>query len=173
MTFDLKPKACSSKRALTLTRRWGWWGGVQGGLNCRVLYFVWTMAVLNRSFCFFFFFLPPLSSVEEQRGSEFENKGTSCVAHGAQYRPGSTGACGGGAPPVSSCSSAFSKAWLKEFWKFGTGTRSEPSLSPSLSAAGGASSLSAGRQQTSRHKLTEKTCADRKYSIIIKDQSTV
>ncbi|TNN70660.1 hypothetical protein EYF80_019097 [Liparis tanakae] len=50
--------------------------------------------------------------------------------------------CGGGAGPLSSCRSAFSKAWLKEFWKLGTGTRSDPSLSPSLSAARGASSVS-------------------------------
>lgn len=72
MTFDLKPKACSSKRALTQTGGLG--VGVQGGLNWRVLYFVWTMEVLNRSFCFFFFFLPPFSSEKEQRWNEFENK---------------------------------------------------------------------------------------------------
>lgn len=67
--------------------------------------------------------------------------------------PGSTTARGGEAEPLSSCSSAFSMAWLKEFWKLGTGTRSEPSLSPSLSAAGGASSLSADtRRKTESRK---------------------
>lgn len=45
----------------------------------------------------------------------------------------------------SSCSSAASTAWLKEFWKLGTGTRSDPSLSPSLSATGGARNTSARR----------------------------
>lgn len=57
--------------------------------------------------------------------------------------PGSTTGCWEETGPLSNCISAFPKAWLKEFWKLGTGTRSEPSLSPSLSAAGGASSLSA------------------------------
>lgn len=33
------------------------------------------MEVLNRSFCFFFFFLPPFSSEKDQRGSELENRG--------------------------------------------------------------------------------------------------
>lgn len=57
--------------------------------------------------------------------------------------PGSRTGSGTPAASLSSCSRAFSMAWLKEFWKLGTGTRSDPSLSPSLSAAGGASSLSA------------------------------
>lgn len=40
---------------------------------------------------------------------------------------------------LSSFRKAASIAWLKEFWKLGTGTRSELSLSPSLSpGAGGA-----------------------------------
>lgn len=38
MTFDLKPKACSSKRALTPTREWGWgvsrWLQLEGPLLC-------------------------------------------------------------------------------------------------------------------------------------------
>lgn len=66
------------------------------------------------------------------------NAGTSFI----DARPGTMTGCGDEAGPLSSCKRAFSKAWLKEFWKLGTGTRSDPSLSPSLSAAGGASSLS-------------------------------
>lgn len=115
-------------------------------MNFSVVYFVWTMDVLNRSFCFFFFFFPPFSSEREQTKvsaslrwkltQRKKNNNVTC-------RPGSTTGCGGAAGPLSSCRSAFSKAWLNEFWKLGTGTLSDPSLSPSLSAAGGASSLSA------------------------------
>lgn len=84
----------------------------------------------------------------QQNRASVEEKISVCVftwhTDFTDVRPGSTTGCGGPAAPLSSCSSAFSMAWLKEFWKLGTGTRSEPSLSPSLSAAGGASSLSAG-----------------------------
>lgn len=65
-----------------------------------------------------------------------------------EVRPGSRTGGGTVAASLSSCNRAFSMAWLKEFWKLGTGTRSDPSLSPSLSAAGGASSLSATHAQS-------------------------
>lgn len=42
---------------------------------------------------------------------------------------------------VSSFMKAASIAWLKEFWKLGTGTRSELSLSPSLSTGAGGTKL--------------------------------
>lgn len=48
---------------------------------------------------------------------------------------------GSGVAGVSSFMKAASIAWLKEFWKLGTGTRSELSLSPSLSAAAGGTKL--------------------------------
>lgn len=34
-------------------------------MNFSVVYLVWTIDVLNRSFCFFFFFFPPRSSETE------------------------------------------------------------------------------------------------------------
>lgn len=42
---------------------------------------------------------------------------------------------------MSSFMKAASIAWLKEFWKLGTGTRSELSLSPSLSTEAGGTKL--------------------------------
>lgn len=47
-------------------------------MNFSVVYFVWTMDVLNRSFCFFFFFFPPFSSEREETKDEckFRNKYT-------------------------------------------------------------------------------------------------
>lgn len=42
---------------------------------------------------------------------------------------------------MSSFMKAASIAWLKEFWKLGTGTRSELSLSPSLSIGAGGTKL--------------------------------
>lgn len=91
-------------------------------------------------------------------------------------RPGSTTGCGEEVGPLSSCRSAFPKAWLKEFWKLGTGTRSDPSLSPSLSAAGGASRVSAWHkaqywlQEAFRelHISLENNRFYRKYTIIHK-----
>lgn len=117
-------------------------------------YFVWTMDVLNRSFCFFFFFFPPLSSEREEGGGMAEDwpldlhkPFTLELNKHIWFTPETSTDWVEAAGPLSSCRSAFSNAWLKEFWKLGTGTRSDPSLSPSLSAAGGASSLSAGTKQ--------------------------
>lgn len=42
---------------------------------------------------------------------------------------------------MSNFMKAASIAWLKEFWKLGTGTRSELSLSPSLSTGAGGTKL--------------------------------
>jgi hypothetical protein len=44
---------------------------------------------------------------------------------------------------------AASIAWLKEFWKLGTGTRSELSLSPSLSTGAGGTKLFSSEKNTS------------------------
>lgn len=58
--------------------------GAGGGLNWRVLYFVWTMEVLNSSFCFFFFFLPPFSSEKNhhmERSLRASDKNNSYVWH--------------------------------------------------------------------------------------------
>lgn len=44
-------------------------------MNFSVVYFVWTMEVLNRSFCFFFFFFPPFSSErEDAKNNECRSK---------------------------------------------------------------------------------------------------
>lgn len=48
---------------------------------------------------------------------------------------------------VSSFMKAASIAWLKEFWKLGTGTRSELSLSPSLSTVAGGTKLFSSKKQ--------------------------
>lgn len=47
---------------------------------------------------------------------------------------------------VSNFMKAASIAWLKEFWKLGTGTRSELSLSPSLSTGAGGTRLLSSRK---------------------------
>lgn len=38
------------------------------------VYFVWTMDVLNRSFCFFFFFFPPFSSERKHNKTELQSR---------------------------------------------------------------------------------------------------
>lgn len=59
---------------------------------------------------------------------------------------------------VSSFMKAASIAWLKEFWKLGTGTRSELSLSPSLSTvAGGTKLFSSKKYQGYNSRTTLET----------------
>lgn len=79
----------------------------------------------------------------------------SAIGHGTQA--GRTTLCWALPPPlperasevagVSSFMKAASIAWLKEFWKLGTGTRSELSLSPSLSIVAGGTKLFSSKKQ--------------------------
>lgn len=84
-------------------------------------------------------------------------------------------ACAGVWFPLSSCDKACSKAWLKEFWKLGTGTRSEPSLSPSLSAVGGAKNMSVWRKthitlvnsEPTRNKYISQSSVKRRLTFLL------